>query len=505
MEGAMADADREHLLALLRRFGWNATSFQCLQPQFEYWFEGADSCVAYVDTGRAWVAAGAPICAEERLASVADSFAAAARAEGRKVVLFGTEQRFEVDGFERLLIGSQPVWDPLEWAATLQRNRNVREQLRRARAKGVAVAPVPASDLSDESARLRRGIEGLIDTWRDTKPMPPMGFLVRVDPFCFAAERRLFVAQRESPAGKRVVGFAAVVPVYARGGWFLENLIRAPEAPNGTTELLVHAAISDAAERGSRYFTLGLSPLSGELGRPLTLARRYGSSLYDFAGLEAFKAKFDPAEWSPIYLSYPRSESAHSAVYHSLVAFSRHGLLRYGIETFGRGPDVVLRLLTALLVPWTALLASVDGSRWFPWPWLHWAWVAFDVALFAALFSLSMRHRAWLSRMLLGFLSLDALLTTWQALAFNLPRIETSGEALVVGVAVLAPSLAALALAGAHQRLARLTEPDRTRNPSRPPRDGDKGPRPPAALGERPRRRSRAFRSRTPPGGGVQG
>ena len=44
---------REQVLALVRRFGWNATSFQVLEPGFRYFFLDDDACVAYVDTGRA--------------------------------------------------------------------------------------------------------------------------------------------------------------------------------------------------------------------------------------------------------------------------------------------------------------------------------------------------------------------------------------------------------------------------------------------------------------------
>lgn len=62
------------MLELLRQYGWNATSFQVLQPGFRDWFDPAgDACGAYVDTGGAWGAAGGPIASPERLpAGVAD-------------------------------------------------------------------------------------------------------------------------------------------------------------------------------------------------------------------------------------------------------------------------------------------------------------------------------------------------------------------------------------------------------------------------------------------------
>jgi phosphatidylglycerol lysyltransferase len=85
--------DRGRVLALLRVHGWNSTSFQVLEPGFRYWFD-RDACVAYVDTGGAWVVAGAPIAPRERFAEIANAFAAAARSAGRRASFFGTEPRF---------------------------------------------------------------------------------------------------------------------------------------------------------------------------------------------------------------------------------------------------------------------------------------------------------------------------------------------------------------------------------------------------------------------------
>lgn len=443
-----------HVLGLLRRFGWNATSFQVLEAGFSYWSSGEDDAVAYVDTGRAWVVAGAPIAAPERLGEVAQAFVQVARRRGRRVVFFATEQRFvQSEGIESLLIGEQPVWDPRNWGRTLERTPSLREQLRRARAKQVRVSAVAEADIASPGAPLRRSIERVIASWVGVKPMPPMGFLVRVDVFEHVRERRLFVARRGERPDAEVVGFAAVIPVYARNGWFIEDLIRSPDAPNGTSELLVDAAMTAAARAGSPYLTLGLSPLAGPVGASLTLARKYGSSLYDFGGLRSFKAKLRPEEWAPIHLSYPAEGSALLAIYDSLAAFAQRGLLRYGVETVLWGPDVVLRSLALLLLPWTVLLASVDGELWFPSPLVQWAWVSFDVVLAALLFALSLRFRRWLSATLVVLVVADTALTLFQALAFNLERIRGVRDALVVLVAVAAPALASLILSNAHRRL----------------------------------------------------
>jgi phosphatidylglycerol lysyltransferase len=284
-----------------------------------------------------------------------------------------------------------------------------------------------------------------------------------VDPFQFVEERRLFVARGRAGAeaggeaaegearGGEILGFAAVAPVYARRGWFVENLIRSPRAPNGTMELLVDAALRDAASLGSEYVTLGLAPLMGEVSRSLHWASRYGSALYDFRGLRAFKAKFRPDAWAPVYLSFPPSGSAVGAVYHSLSAFAQRGLLRYGVETLLRGPDIVLRTLSLLLLPWSVLLASVSPG-WFPKHWMQWSWVAFDLVLAVLLWSLALRFRRWLSALLVSLVSSDALLTSLQALLFNLPRARNWTDLLGVLVGWAAPVVASLILLNSHRR-----------------------------------------------------
>src|ERR1700760_2078829 len=86
-------ATRERVLELVRRFGWNATSFQSLEADFEYWFDGDDACVAYVETRGARVVAGSPLCAPERVGEVVRGFVAAARADGKRCGFFAAESR----------------------------------------------------------------------------------------------------------------------------------------------------------------------------------------------------------------------------------------------------------------------------------------------------------------------------------------------------------------------------------------------------------------------------
>lgn len=441
--GESARAERERVLALIKRHGWNATSFQTLEPGFRYWFDGEEACVAYEDTGSAWVAAGAPIAAASRLVEVAGRFVAAARRAHRRVCFFSTEQRFtEAASLRTLRIGEQPEWDPGEWSDTLRASRSLREQLRRARARGVVVRMLAPGELDDEASSTRRALESIAERWLHSRQLAPMGFLVHVDLFSFLFERRVFVAELNG----RVVALLSAVPVYVRGGWFFEDLLREPGAPNGTAELLIDAGMKAAAAEGSRYVTLGLAPLAGEIAAPLRMIRWASRGLYDFRGVHAFKAKLRPRAWSPIYLSYPPGQSASVTILDVLAAFSREGLLRFGLASLLRGPLFVVRLLVLLLVPWTVLLALAPTEVWFPARWVQLAWVLFDVGLLAGLFSLVRRWRQGLATLLASVVTADAVLTTIEAALYNVPRISSIAEGLMVAAAVAGPSIAAVLL-----------------------------------------------------------
>ena len=441
--------ERARVLALVRRFGWNATSFQVLEPGYRYFFVDRAACVAYVDTGRAWVAAGAPLAEDARFGAVTAAFLGAARAAGRRACFFATEDRFARHvPLRSLLVGEQPVWAPAGWRAVLRGSASLREQLRRARAKGVAVRVTDVHLTAAADAPLRDAVAGFVARWLGARELAPLGFIARVDPLAFLPDRPLFVAEH---AGK-LVGVLSVAPIHGREGWLLQNLMRAPDAPNGTAEALFDQAMREAAGRGLTYVTLGLAPLAGQVAAPLRLARQAGRGLFNFEGLRAFKAKLQPSRWDPVYASFPAETSAPRMIVDVLAAFAHGKFVRFGLATLLRGPTLVVSLLAALLVPWTALLACCEWRRWFPHPGIKWGWVAFDVLVAAGLFALRRRWRPGLARVLVAAIGADAIVTLMEAIWWNVPRAPGADARALLVLACLAPLVAAIVLAGAVRR-----------------------------------------------------
>ena len=452
MDGATglpaAVAERERVLGLLRAHGWHVTSFQVLEPQFHYRFYGEDACVAYVETRGAWIAAGAPLCARERCPEVMRAFVEDGERHGKRVRFFAIEREFVPEGFVALPIGARPVWDPTRWDEAMRAHASLREQVRRSRAKGVAIRQGSAAEICSEGSPLRRKVETLIDRWLASKPMPAMAFLVDVHPFAFGEERRYFVAEQ----GERLVGFLAAVPVYGRNGWLFEDLLRDPHAPNGVNEQLIDAAMRAVAEEGSRFATLGQVPLANVERGWLKAVRDRTRWLYDFEGLRAFKAKLRPGEWEEICLAFPEGDFELPAVIDALAAFARGSFLRFGFETAVKAAPVTARVLAALLVPWTAALALASTRRWFPSHAVQFGWVGFDVLMATGLFALSTRWRKGLATGLATLATLDTSLTLVEAATFNIPRMRAPWHWLVIGASVAAPLFASVFLWSARTR-----------------------------------------------------
>ena len=435
--------DRARVLALLRRHGWNTTSFQLVEPDFDYWFDGNEACVAYVDTVHARVVAGAPVCASHEIAATASRFVDHCRRDRKRVVFFAVETRFiRTVPMRSMPIGEQPVWRPGSWESNLRGHRSLREQLRRARAKGVTVRRLASEEVSP--GPLRDELDALVLRWIASRPMPPMAFLVDLDPFSFAEERRYYVA---SSAGG-VCGLLVAVPVYGRNGWFLEDVIRDPSAANGTVELMIDAVMRDCSEEGAESVTFGLAPLAGDPGI-LRHARALLSSFYSFDGLRAFKAKLRPDWWEPVYLAAPHGALLPLAVYDALSAFARGRPFSFALRAAFRASSFVMRALAILLIPWTVLLAMPAARRFFPSELVRWGWIFFDSVMVFALLSLSRRWRTGLAAACAVAFTADLALTIWQLVSYNLTRVRGTGEAILTVFAVTAPAVMASFLTGA--------------------------------------------------------
>ena len=405
-------------------------------------------------------------CIRDAIA-VAVRWTDAAREAGRRGCLLATQGILGTSPrFRRTLIGEQPVWDPATWAEAVRTHRSMREQLRRARAKGVRVRELAPGEEPTDAHR------AVVARWLAARPMAPMHFLVDVAPFDHREHRRVWIAERDGEA----VALLSLAPVAALGGWLFEFLPRDPDAPNGTAESLVDAAMRTLAGEGVHWASLGLAPLAGPVSGWLRAARTLSRPFFNFAGLWAFKRKLRPERWGPVYLAYPRESNEVRAMLDGLRAFAGGSLVAFGLRTALRGPRPLLRALELLLLPWTLALALVPTSPWFPSRAVHLAWIVFDIALVIALRVVRQRGRSArpptaratgdanahdgvaLAHGVATAVTIDAILTALQAWGWSIPAAERAGMLSVtawiaIAVACAGPLLAAPVLWGAARRM----------------------------------------------------
>jgi len=262
-------------------------------------------------------------------------FAKQARNEGRRSCFFAVERSVlppdhDIQGVH---IGEQNYWHPCGWPGRRDKARSIGGQIRRARKHAVHTQIVAGSELSQTT---HTQIEHLAQHWLQQRRMAPLGFVVNATPVKVHPEQVVALATR----AKSLVGFALMTPISGRKGWLIQHLIRAGDAPNGTSELLFSEAMSYARARSADFVTLGLAPLVGAVAPALRLGRWLGQPLFNFAGLASFKNKLRPDDKEAVFICFCRPSTgsrwvqtwaAVRAVVDSLKAFSNGGFVRFAV------------------------------------------------------------------------------------------------------------------------------------------------------------------------------
>lgn len=300
------------LLRLQQLYGYNAHALVGIAPGARLWscpeMEGA---VSYNEFGKVWLVPGDPLASVENLADVAGSFLRTARAQGRVVGFMPTTQQFAKHsrrlGLRAVRIGSAPYFDLVTWAPRGDRAKKARAGVNQARRAGVRVSRVTNVD-----EKLMRETACLCKSWLTTRRSAiKFGWLFAVDLFQHKERKKYFTAR---DATGRLVGFLAASPIPARNGWYLEDVLRLPESPNGTTDLLVVEVLDLLRRDGARLATLGTAPMAMEgsvdpemhssplLSSVARIVAGCFSVFYNFDGVRRFKTKFAPSWWESEYI-----------------------------------------------------------------------------------------------------------------------------------------------------------------------------------------------------------
>ena len=315
------------LLRLQTLYGYNAHSLGSIAPGARLWSTPEiDGAIIYGEFGRVWLAAGDPLASAEEKGELARHFVAYAKTQNRIVSFVPTTAQFArmvaPQDFTAVKCGAAPYFDLKTWNPRGDAAKKLRAGVNQARRAGVAVeAPV------DLTEALREETANLCMHWlAGRRAGTTFGWLVALDPFLHAEHKKYFAARVDG----RLVGFLAASPIPTRKGWYLEDVLREPDAPQGTATLLVFEALKKLQEEGAELATLGTSPLATDgandvptehrtTARIMEITSNRLGGLYNFEGLRRFKGKFVPSWWESEYALAERGVAMPPRIGHAVV------------------------------------------------------------------------------------------------------------------------------------------------------------------------------------------
>lgn len=268
--------------------------------------ENKDAFIMYAPQGRSLVALGDPIGNRAAWPKLIDSFIERADKHNYRPCFYQVGPYFlatYIDlGFSMSKLGEEAVV-PLE---TFSLEGPGRKKLRAAYNRAVRdklefemIKPPYSESIMDELSRVS-------DDWLNTKNAQEKSFSIGRFDEKYLQRSPLALIRYEGA----IVAFANVLLTDKHTGSTLDLMRHLQNAPSGSMEFLFTSLMLHLKQEGYKEFSLGMVPLTGlSQSRNKRLwdhagmaVARFGGHFYNFAGLRAYKSKFDP-EWRPHYIA----------------------------------------------------------------------------------------------------------------------------------------------------------------------------------------------------------
>jgi ergosteryl-3beta-O-L-aspartate synthase len=267
-----------------------------------------EGVIAYRPSLRCRVAIGDPVCAPRDQERLAERFRVANAGQGCSTVYAAAGQAFAerciAHGYAAIEFGQEQIFDPQRDPTRGSSGRELRKKVHRAERDGVTIHEPRERELGETSAQMRE----VGRAWLAARH-GPQAYITPLHRFEPSRGRRFFYALHHG----RMVGVLSLVRMDAHDGWVFEHLLPRPDAPVGTSELLVTTALHVLGTEGSAHATFGPAALA-HLGRMCRVGA--GSSLvgrlvFDSAGRlfhiesqKRFREKFQVARREGSYLLF---------------------------------------------------------------------------------------------------------------------------------------------------------------------------------------------------------
>lgn len=217
-----------------------------------------DGIIGYRSESACAVVYGDPVCSWDSMSGLVKAFHDHCDNLNLRIVYVTASERFAnwamkdscgalVQFCEELILNPQSS-HALEGAP----GRKLRNKVNRSVNAGIRVHEYVEDDIKIETE-----IEKASFAWLKARQGPQI-YLANVHLFSMRAGKRWLYAR----LGDNIVGVLLLNQLNARGGWLINLLMATPEAPPGTSELLVIEALKLLKNEGCQFLTLGVVPAS---------------------------------------------------------------------------------------------------------------------------------------------------------------------------------------------------------------------------------------------------
>lgn len=247
---------------------------------------------------------GDPLCDPQDLEQLVCAFHELCQEKGLKVIYITTSEQFanwSLKHGSKIIIefGEELIIDPHDNPKdrTGVNASLVRRKVRHAQKEGAVVAEYLPYDQGIE-----KEIENVGTEWLKSRQGPQI-HTSNIHIFDNRPGKRWFYASKNGV----IVGVVVLHQLLKKSGWLLNHLMHTPDAPHGTPELLLTAALEAVAKEGSHYVTFGSVPGS-RLGKVVGLNKIsqlcirqlfwIAGRIFHLEGRKKFWGKFHPASKS---------------------------------------------------------------------------------------------------------------------------------------------------------------------------------------------------------------
>jgi phosphatidylglycerol lysyltransferase len=292
--------------------------------------EDRSAFLMYATQGRSWIALGDPVGPQSEWTSLAWSFHELVDAHGRLTVFYHIPAK-SLPAYLQLGLTPIKVGDfgrvPLnEFTYEGPKFKELRQVRHRYDRAGFVFAILARKEVPPVLPRLRE----ISHEWLADKNTAEKRFSVGYFSESYLSQTPIAVVKR----GGEIFAFANVLATETKDELSIDLMRHVADVPNGIMDYLFGQLMQWGKDNGFKWFSLGMSPLSGLESRRLAplwnrignAVYRHGEYFYNFEGLRQYKEKFHPS-WEPYYLLYPGGLSL-SRVLLDLAALTSGGMTR---------------------------------------------------------------------------------------------------------------------------------------------------------------------------------